>query len=129
MRTRPAVPPPPAFYQTIYTTGYGAGAGTPAAIPVQGIPVVNLDDDDDDVLPQGEVPQPQGEPEPEFPGGDDPSDSDQNGPSDARESDMPDQSSHQDEGESPDHADTDPYGDPTDTQADVTVTPATARGY
>ena len=101
-----------------YSGGYRSGESP------EGTPVVIDDDDDDDVFPPREVPQPQGEPEPEYPGGDGPSESAQTGPPD-EESDLPDQENDEEEDESPEYTDTDPYGDPTETQADATVTPET----
>ena len=62
-------------------------------------------------MPPRETPQPQGEPEPEMPGGGtDPSESDE---SDDRE----------DGSEHPDHTDTDPYEDPASSQAEVEISP------
>ena len=113
-RERPLVPPPPQFYDGIYVAT--------TLRPPQAIQLLSDGDDTDQVSTPREVNQPQGEPEPEMPGGTEPSESDRT--SRLPEGETGDQN---DEEESPDHTDTDPYGDPIHSQADVEQTPDTEQ--
>ena len=95
LRGRATVPPQPQFYEAVYMAGVRAGAGIRPSQPIQVL------SDGDESTPR-EVNQPQGEPEPEMPGGTEPSESDRT--SRTNEGEIDDQD---DEDESPDHTDTD----------------------
>ena len=109
-RRRPNIPTPPQFHDTLYV-----GA---LIRPPQDTHLCSDGDDTDRASTPREINQPQGEPEPEMPGGTEPSDSEPT--SRQTETDNQDE-----EGDSPDHTDTDPYGDPTESQADVEQEPDT----
>ena len=115
MQAQTDMPPPPPFYEAVFKAGVRAGAAVRSSHPIQ----IFSDGEDDDYDPSTprESRQPQGEPEPEMPGRSEPSESDQTSRPNEGESDDRDN-----EGESPEHTDTDPYGDPTESQADVEVT-------
>ena len=74
LRGRTTVSPPPQFYEAVYLAGVRAGAGIH---PSQSIQMLSDGDDTDQASTPREVNQPQGEPEPEMPGGTEPSESDQ----------------------------------------------------
>ena len=84
-------PPPPLFYQALYTAGLVGGYGIQVVAPFsQGIPTIDIDNDTEE-LQQEATPQPQGEPEPELPG--------------ANEPPEPEYHDHPDEDEPPDKGD------------------------
>ena len=106
-RGRSDVPPPPLFYEDAFRAGFQVGA----AIQAQQAQFLDNEYNTGEFLPPRETTQPQGEPEPETPGGGtDPSDSDGS-------DDQGDGSDH------PEHTDTDPYEDPTSSQAEVEPAP------
>ena len=119
VRGRSAVPPPPPFYEAVFMAGGRAGATIRSSQPIQ---ILSDGDDDDQASTPRAVNQPQGEPEPELPGGTEPSESDITSRTNEGETD-----DHDDEYESPEHTDTDPYKDPTDSQADVEQTADTEQ--
>ena len=116
-RGRTNIPPPPEFYEEVFIAGVRAGAAVRSS---QNIQLLSDGDDTDRVSTPREANQPQGEPEPEMPGRTDPSESEQTSRTNGGESDVETLQFNQEDGSNyPDHTDTDPYEDPTDSHADV----------
>ena len=120
-RGRPDVPPPPLFFEEVFMAGVQAGAA------IQSAQHIHLTGDGGSIgrasFPREEN-QPQGAPEPELPGASDPSESEQTSREIGGESDGETlQLNPEDGSDYPDHTDTDPYEDPTSSQAEVEPSP------
>ena len=119
-RGRANVPPPPEFYEELVIAAMQAGA----AIQAQQTQFMGSGGNIGGMMIPHEPNQPQGEPEPELPGAGEPSEAEDVNRTSGRDSDG--ETLHLEQGDGsdyPDHTDTDPYEDPTSSQAEVEPSP------